>query len=473
MASHLSGPGNGTTSPPSSAAEDLAVLQSLFRDADGVTLAVVLEAQNGNLARAIRFLRGEEMQPVQLNQQQSQQQQQLQQKPTPATVAQLAPASQQWAAPPHPSAMPLYHSPQPLPPSPVPSIHTVCPDRRLSPAQKAFFFAHGFLHLSGVVAPPLVAAALFEINKGLGKGINKENYHKPREDPQAAHVRYSPEAAGHAAIAGLFSQSACPTLVESLMGPRSFAYPSAGQIALTFPTDPPPGGVAAAAAWWNRPEQRARQWHIDGIHRKSKGFAADEIRNFTMLVGVYLSAAPADFCGNIAVHPGSHRQLEEHFRKEDPLLRLVDDELPSVGHQFNPAHQLHVQPGDVLLAHYQTAHTVPPNYSPHVRYAIYFRLTHSSRRGQGQAAFSPVCMQHIWTEYLDRGMQDLRIEEEQRIRAGAAATAAAALQPPLMQQAQWPSPQSAQDREAADLARALELSRLDAERAATAPTKLR
>jgi len=120
MASHLSGPGNGTTSPPSSAAEDLAVLQSLFRDADGVTLAVVLEAQNGNLARAIRFLRGEEMQPVQLNQQQSQQQQQLQQKPTPATVAQLAPASQQWAAPPHPSAMPLYHSPQPLPPSPVP-----------------------------------------------------------------------------------------------------------------------------------------------------------------------------------------------------------------------------------------------------------------------------------------------------------------------------------------------------------------
>ena len=30
--------------------------------------------------------------------------------------------------------------------------------------------------------------------------------------------------------------------------------------------------------------------------------------------------------------------------------------------------------GDAVLCHYQLAHTAGPNTSPHIRYAVYFRL---------------------------------------------------------------------------------------------------
>jgi hypothetical protein len=464
------------------------------REVEAGTLAAVLRSQSNNLARSIQFLRGEAVGPVALHAAAA--------APSFGPTYALTPMMQQPQQLMHAQQFgpPSYMQPYPPPP---PSIHSVCPDRRLSEAQRRFFYEHGFLHLSSVVGPELVAAALHEINKGLGKGINVADYHKPKANPAAKLVHYSPDAWGHPSVTNLFAASALPTLVESLLGsgpPRSFALPTGGQIALTFPTEPPPGGVAAAAAWWNRPEHLAKNWHTDGIHRKANGFAADEIRNFTLLVGVYLSAAPADFCGNIAVFPGSHRQLEAHFRVEDPLVRLVDDEKPSCARNFNRPHQLHVQPGDVLLSHYQTAHTVAPNYGPNVRYAVYFRLTHSMRYSQTKlkgaaaheaVAFNPQCMTHIWTEYRDPTMQNLaREEEEQRERtrsnapqtgtsqaAATAATIAAVSMPPQQPAVTGPATaaaaphlsaaaasnarRAAQAHEEAEIARALELSRLD------------
>ena len=36
--------------------------------------------------------------------------------------------------------------------------------------------------------------------------------------------------------------------------------------------------------------------------------------------------------------------------------------------------QLHLQPGDVVMAHQKLPHRICKNYSPHIRYQVYFRL---------------------------------------------------------------------------------------------------
>jgi hypothetical protein len=201
--------------------------------------------------------------------------------------------------------------------------------------------------------------------------------------------------------------------------------------------------------------------HAPSFFRKP-GFVEERIVNFTLLVGVYLSAAPADFCGNIATFPGSHHVLERHFNQEDPLQRLCadrDQAMPyaEVSPQLAKPHTLHVRPGDVLLAHYQTAHTVTPNFSTSIRYAVYFRLTHSSRalRAGGEGAYSPVCMRKIWTEYA--GMVDIHAEmEAKRAREIAEKDAAA-----LSATQQVSHRRAAGRQEEDDLALALEMSRLD------------
>jgi len=57
----------------------------------------------------------------------------------------------------------------------------------------------------------------------------------------------------------------------------------------------------------------------------------------------------------------------------------------------------------VILAHYQTAHTVAPNISPDIRYCVYFRVTAGTRPDKMQ--FFPDAMQNIWLEY--EGLQHL------------------------------------------------------------------
>ena len=56
--------------------------------------------------------------------------------------------------------------------------------------------------------------------------------------------------------------------------------------------------------------------------------------------------------------------------------------------------QVLAKAGDIILAHYQLAHGVTPNVSPHTRYAIYFRLQHIDHDAIGLDA-----MTDIWREW--------------------------------------------------------------------------
>lgn len=109
------------------------------------------------------------------------------------------------------------------------------------------------------------------------------------------------------------------------------------------------------------------------------------------------------YSGNLAVWPGTHRIYERYFREHGPESLL--DGMPPV--ELPQPTQLMGHAGDVVLCHYQLAHGVAQNVSPHVRYAIYFRLHHVNHDMQWKEA-----MTDIWVEWA--GMRDLETEAVSR-----------------------------------------------------------
>jgi ectoine hydroxylase-related dioxygenase (phytanoyl-CoA dioxygenase family) len=54
--------------------------------------------------------------------------------------------------------------------------------------------------------------------------------------------------------------------------------------------------------------------------------------------------------------------------------------------------------GDAVLSHYQLGHAGGPNTSPHVRYAVYFRL---KRKGHDRQKWE--CLTDVWREWPGLG----------------------------------------------------------------------
>lgn len=307
-------------------------------------------------------------------------------------------------------------------------------DVHLSPEQLLHFSENGYLQLHEVVPKPIVSKALAAINKQLGKGV-------PGSGPQAEAFKlvrgglgYWPELAHTPAILDLLYKTPLLSYAELLIGKVKRCHN--GQIALRFPgstgcldpeahpdlvklmkmgervkqffgkNDPQPQDLVqhghdtdflVPAGWKDH-------WHIDGIPNQlnSALFPRGTVMQFTMLVGVLLQDLPKEYSGNLAVFPGSHRVIQDYINNynvppEDVLLTSSSHDSPLPPIQFNaPPVQITGKAGDVVLCHYQTAHTVVPNASENVRYAVYFRLHHVDRE---EGKFRPAAMRDIWLEY--------------------------------------------------------------------------
>lgn len=253
---------------------------------------------------------------------------------------------------------------------------------QLTHAQKRHFYEHGYVLVRGVVPPIMVDAALRAINHSVGEGMNVD------EMPRFRAQSYCPEITAAPAITGLFDRTPALALAESLIGAGKIKPVTHGQIALRFPTlqDPPAPP---------RP-------HLDGMHAPNNGVPQGEIRNFTMLLGVMLSDVTSEYAGNLTVWPGTHHIYERYFREQGPEALLTG--MPPV--DLPTPVQLTGRAGDVVLCHYQLAHGVAMNISPHPRYAIYFRLHHVDH---DQHRFET--MKQIWMEWP--GIQAFMQEEAQ------------------------------------------------------------
>ncbi len=247
---------------------------------------------------------------------------------------------------------------------------------QLTYAQKQEFYKNGFVKIPGVVPQIMIDAAVRAINSSLGQGID------PAQLPIYQSRSFCPELQHKPVIVDLFNKTPALALAESLIGMDKIQPVGAGQIALRFPTlqDPPSPP---------RP-------HLDGMYTPTNGVPAGTIRNFTMLLGITLSDVTTTYAGNLAVWPGTHHIYEKYFREKGPEALL--NGMPPV--EVPEPVQVIAQAGDIVLAHYELAHGVAQNVSPHPRFAIYFRLYHVDHAKHGHET-----MADIWREW--EGMTEI------------------------------------------------------------------
>jgi hypothetical protein len=239
----------------------------------------------------------------------------------------------------------------------------------LSDTQVASLHRDGYVHLPGAVPAGLVQQALAAINQSLGRGIDPAQLETYRSRS------FCPELQTAREITELLYGGAAWEVAESLAGPRRIKRPGRGQIALAFPTPGPPGPAYP---------------HLDGMYSPTNGVPRGKVLSFTMLAGVMLSDVAAPSSGNLVVWPGTHHLYQDYFRQRGPrslLEGMPDVPLPLPVPVTGRA-------GDAVLCHWQLAHGVGPNTSPHIRYAVYFRLEHTDHARQRWE-----CLTDIWREW--------------------------------------------------------------------------
>ena len=245
----------------------------------------------------------------------------------------------------------------------------------------------GFCLLRGAVPRGLLDVAVRAINAELAKGVD------PSEVTGFKNGVALPALMVRPPVTDLYARSALPSLLRDLIGDHH--APGAGQIALRFPGAMCVDDVSFTPAPWAQ-----SAWHIDGMTDPQQRWAKrGTLGNFTCLVGVALRDVPAPMSGNLMCYPGSHRVLEAWFNQDPGALEAVADQGEAALPRFLPFEQpvqVCMKAGDVVVAHYQLAHSVAPNTSPDIRYVVYFRV-HAKAHKPGE--YRPEAIRSIWLDW--------------------------------------------------------------------------
>ncbi|CAI5732969.1 unnamed protein product [Peronospora destructor] len=227
----------------------------------------------------------------------------------------------------------------------------------LSKSQRLSFMQNGYLQIRGAVALPLANAALRRINHDLGIPGNMI------DGGVEGNIKLTGNTSNSDAVLDLYYLS------------------DGAQIALRFPE------LGEAR------EPLGTEWHTDGMRQ-------GRLHPFTLLAGIALSNVPEPLCGNLTVFPGSHVSLQSRLAA-DGKLHGYDNEcykpdsvwgdgtLPDLG---TPV-QLLAARGDLVLAHPNLAHRGGLNFSPDIRYQVYFRIKHKLLDDLQEQ-----CMSDLWAD---------------------------------------------------------------------------
>lgn len=306
------------------------------------------------------------------------------------------------------------------------------PDLRcsLSDIQLASLVHDGYCVFPGIIPRRLVWAALRRINSGMagamraggagaaakaGAGAGAGSLPKsdaaadtaPQGDGAGLSGKAAEEAKVHPMVSRLLGQvgavggvqlSQSPEIlslmwrspawgaVNSIVGHGQCIPPRAAQVALRFPQ--PPGEEESkghGTVDWDEKVERAAssvtsaagpgstglqgpdsRWHIDGMDKRTAA-------PFSLLVGIMLSDADHEDMGNLAVYPGTHVDVAEKIKRDG--AGWVAGAAPRPPLSKGPK-QVLLKAGDVVVAHPLLPHRVGVNYSPFIRYCVYFRVHH-------------------------------------------------------------------------------------------------
>ena len=206
----------------------------------------------------------------------------------------------------------------------------------------------GYAHWPRLVSPALVDAARAAIAEDL-----RSHYDASREQEYGSRT-YCPTIVASRPIMDLLERSPVRDMVDAAIGFDALGHGD-GQIAIRWAH--------------NVDRELPPDWHIDGIPSPDNGVPPGALDTLTAVVGVFLTTTPRAFSGNLTVWPGSHRVLERYFRERGP--RSLYEPLPELA--LGEPEQIVCAAGDVVLMHYELAHTAAVNTSSVDRIAVYFR----------------------------------------------------------------------------------------------------
>lgn len=225
----------------------------------------------------------------------------------------------------------------------------------LSKQQMSQLFEEGYTIIRDAVANDKIVTARRAINQSLGKGMSF------REAFFGMALGYCSELNDRDEILGLYYGSKVESAVKEILGEDNVEPVDSGQIALRFSQTENNYNILAP--------------HIDGIPSPYNGITKDNYNNFELLVGVFLNDITEDYSGNLVVWPRSHMLFCKYFQENGPESIL--NGIPNV--ELGPFEQIKVKQGDAIICNYLLAHSVSPNLSPNIRYAIYFRVNYKNK----------------------------------------------------------------------------------------------
>jgi len=226
------------------------------------------------------------------------------------------------------------------------------PDIGLTAGEKETFIRDGAIVRRGAVAPALVDRARSLI----------EDWYRAELDASLIDTytqrTFAPHLGSHPDLLALFHHSGVEELVGSLLG--DIRPVSTVQIQIRIPDDQ----IAQA--------QPEKAMHVDGV--ACPHLDPEELRTFTLLVGVVLSDISDPRGGALRYVPGGHLQMAEWFRTEWSI-GMTDQVPPNIDAEQGTA--LLGSPGDVLLMHHLVPHAAGRNTSTAPRVMAYFRVSHA------------------------------------------------------------------------------------------------
>lgn len=221
---------------------------------------------------------------------------------------------------------------------------------KLSTEELMAFIADGAVVRRGFVGRRLVDRARVLIDQWY-RGMDIENL--------ATYTQrtFAPDLGRHPDLLALFSSSGIIGLVASLLD--EFRPVDTAQIQIRVPEK----DFAAA--------QPEKPMHVDGV--ACPHLDPEELRTFSLLVGVVLSDVTDSRGGVLRYVRGGHMRMAEWFRSEWSL-GLTEQTPP----QIEAEHGVPFlgRPGDVLFMHHLVPHSVGRNYTEEPRVMVYFRVSH-------------------------------------------------------------------------------------------------
>jgi phytanoyl-CoA dioxygenase PhyH len=208
---------------------------------------------------------------------------------------------------------------------------------------------NGYSHFAGLVPAELIDAARTAILEDL-----RLRYEPKRESEYSCRT-YCPGLRGTPPIMDLLQRSPVRDIVDAALGLDNLTWDT-GQIAIrwahNFDHNAPPDP------------------HLDGFAVPGNGVPPGQLCGHTATIGVFLTTMPHAYAGNLVVWPRSHHLYERYFRERGP--QAMTEPFPSID-PGTPV-QLTCSAGDVVIMHYELAHTASVNTSNVDRIAVYFRV---------------------------------------------------------------------------------------------------